>query len=90
MMKMMKMFMKMMKMMMKMTMQAGDMLEGLCGEASVEAWLWRPPPGVKSDIFHIILQYNVIDIPGHGLKTCFRTSSWDFGSIQKDTPALLL
>ena len=53
----MKIFMKIMKkkkMMMKMTMQAGDMLEGLCGEASLEAWLWRPPPGVKSDISHII------------------------------------
>ena len=50
----MKIFMKIMKkkkMMMKMTMQAGDMLEGLCGEARLEAWLWRPPPGVKSDIF---------------------------------------
>ena len=44
----------MMQKMMKLTLQAGDMLEGLCGEASLEAWLWRPPPGVKSDISHII------------------------------------
>ena len=44
---MMVMMMKMMKMikMMMQTMQAGDMLEGLCGEATVEAWLWRQPQG---------------------------------------------
>ena len=37
--------------MLKMTMQVGKMLEGLCGEATVEAWLWRPPPGIPAHDF---------------------------------------
>ena len=43
--------------MLKMTMQVGKMLEGLCGEATVEAWLWRPPPG--------ILAHNFVLFKGH-------------------------
>ena len=45
MLKMIRLMMKMMMDMLEMRMQAGDMLEGLCGEATVEAWLWKPPPG---------------------------------------------
>ena len=35
----------MMVKMLNMRMQAREMLNGQCGEATVEAWLWRPTPG---------------------------------------------
>ena len=52
--------MVMMMKMLKMTMQAGIMLEGLCGEATVEAWLWRPPPGRW--VITLFIKYHHIDI----------------------------
>ena len=37
--------------------QATNILEPLCGEATVEAWLWRPPPGFNDIQYYTSTTY---------------------------------
>jgi len=48
--------------------EAGDMLEGLCGEATVEAWLWKPPPEQAPGTFVSITR---IPLPSYYKGTIF-------------------